>query len=127
MRSMVEGALWTIQSLYRKKVTIVTDAPIGSLRSVLTDLSKKQVRRTKLIGKQVVWENVPRTRAIATCDWMTLTALPVSVREAKTAEFQPPPCTTGEGDRLRWKGCFGRGKFSYSAPKNSSSRAMQSV
>ncbi|ANR70504.1 hypothetical protein AXF19_05630 [Selenomonas sp. oral taxon 126] len=42
--------------------------------SKVADLSKKQVRRTKLIGKQVVWENVPRTQAQAKCDWLTLTA-----------------------------------------------------
>ncbi|MFC2385670.1 MAG: SAP domain-containing protein, partial [Candidatus Nanosyncoccus sp.] len=30
---------------------------------------KKQVRRTKLIGKQVACEDVPRTRALAKCDW----------------------------------------------------------
>ena len=34
-----------------------------ALASPVADLSKKQVRRTKLIGKQVVWENVPRTQA----------------------------------------------------------------
>ena len=37
-------------------------APIGSLRSPLTDLSEKQAHRAQLNGKQVVWENVPRTR-----------------------------------------------------------------
>ncbi|EGK61121.1 hypothetical protein HMPREF9081_0706 [Centipeda periodontii DSM 2778] len=42
--------------------------------SPVADLSKKQVRRTKLIGQQVVWENVPRTQALAKCDWLTLTA-----------------------------------------------------
>ena len=36
--------------------------PIGSLRSPLTDLSEKQAHRAQLNGKQVVWENVPRTR-----------------------------------------------------------------
>ena len=40
----------------------------------LTDLSKKHAHRAQLIGKQVVCENVPRTRALATCDWLTLTA-----------------------------------------------------
>ena len=40
----------------------------------LADLSKKQAHRAQLIGKQVVCENVPRTRALATCDWLTLTA-----------------------------------------------------
>ena len=37
-------------------------APIGSLRSPLTDLSEKQAHRAQLNGTQVVWENVPRTR-----------------------------------------------------------------
>ena len=40
------------------------------------DLSKKQAQRAQLIGKQVVCENDPRTRAMATCDWLSLTASP---------------------------------------------------
>ena len=38
------------------------------------DLSKKQAPRAQLIGKQVVCENDPRTRATAKCDWLSLTA-----------------------------------------------------
>ena len=50
-------------------------APSTAHAVPLADLSKKQVHRTKLMGEQVVWENVPRTRATAMCDWLTLTAL----------------------------------------------------
>ena len=47
------------------------------------DLSKKQAPRAQLIGKQVVCENDPRTRATAKCDWLSLTAPPVATGEAK--------------------------------------------
>ena len=49
-------------------------APLPPQAVPLSDLSKKQVHRTKLIGKQVVWENLPRTQVLVKCDWLTLTA-----------------------------------------------------
>ena len=60
--SRKEGVPPTMQGCTTNKAACGMSAPIGSLRSPLTDLSEKKAHRAQLNGKQVVWENVPRTR-----------------------------------------------------------------
>ena len=98
-------------------------APFGSLRSPLPPLRRGKLichnekppplqtcprsksERTQLIGQQVVWENVPRTQALAKCDWMTLTATGEGncascERGALNASLFISPCQTKAARRL---------------------------